>query len=67
MTRGRKPKAPHLRLVEGTHRDDRHGVASKVRAALAASAASFGPLTRPRHFKRLARSLETIRRAGDVA
>lgn len=25
MTRGRKPLPSHLRLIEGTHRDDRHG------------------------------------------
>jgi hypothetical protein len=42
-------------LVEGTHRDDRHGNASKVREAVAASAANFGPLCRPPQFKRLAR------------
>ncbi len=56
MTRGRKPKAPHLRLIQGTHRDDRHGVEAEVREAVAASATSFGPLCRPAHFKRLART-----------
>lgn len=54
MTRGRKPKAPHLRLIEGTHRDDRHGVASKVRDAAVNHAARFGPLKRPKYLKRLA-------------
>lgn len=28
MARGRKPLPPHLRLIEGTHRDDRHGTVS---------------------------------------
>jgi hypothetical protein len=55
MTRGRKPKAPHLRLIEGTHRDDRHGTASKVREAVATSATNFGPLRRPPYLKRFAR------------
>ena len=55
MTRGRKPKAPHLRLIDGTHRDDRHGIASKVREAAATSATNFGPLRRPPQFKRFAR------------
>src|SRR5450432_3961974 len=55
MTRGRKPKAPHLRLIEATHRPDRHGVASATQDAVAASAASFGPLICPKHLKRAAR------------
>jgi phage terminase small subunit len=55
MTRGRKPKAPHLRLVDGTHRADRHGDAAKARDAAAKSAASFGPVTRPKYLKRFAR------------
>jgi hypothetical protein len=56
MTRGRKPKAPHLRLIEGTHRDDRHGVKAAVCESVAVSAINFGPLCRPPHFKRLARA-----------
>ena len=59
MTRGRKPKAPHLRLIEGTHRPDRHGTASKVSDAVAASAKSFGPLICPRELKRAARDAWT--------
>jgi phage terminase small subunit len=55
MTRGRKPKAPHLRLIEGTHRPDRHGTASKARESVATSAANFGPLRRPPYLKRFAR------------
>ena len=52
MTRGRKPKPGHLRLVEGTHRDDRHGAADKVSGA----AAAFGPLRMPLYLKRQARA-----------
>jgi hypothetical protein len=55
MTRGRKPKASHLRLIQGTHRDDRHGIESEVREAVVASATSFGPLVQPPYFKRFAR------------
>ena len=47
MARGRRPKAPHLRLVEGTHRADRHGDAVKVGEAAAKAAANFGPLIQP--------------------
>jgi hypothetical protein len=54
MARGRKPKAPHLRLVDGTHRADRHGDATRARETAAKSAASFGPLTKPKYLKRLA-------------
>jgi hypothetical protein len=56
MTRGRKPKAPHLRLIQGTHRDDRHGIESEVREAVVTSAINFGPLSCPPRFKRLARA-----------
>jgi hypothetical protein len=55
MAKGRKPKPPHLRLIEGTHRDDRHGIASQVREAVATSATNFGPLHRPAYLKRFAR------------
>jgi hypothetical protein len=41
-------------LVDGTHRADRHGDAAKARDAAAKSAASFGPLTRPKYLKRFA-------------
>ena len=51
MTRGRKPRAPHLRLIEGTHRDDRHGIASKVQEAAANRAARFGPLNKPKYLR----------------
>jgi phage terminase small subunit len=54
MTRGRKPKAPHLRLVTGTHRADRHGDATKVQEAAASAAVRFGPLCKPKYLKGLA-------------
>lgn len=52
MTKGRKPKPAHLRLVDGTHRSDRHGDAGKLGNA----AAAFGPLRMPPYFKRQARA-----------
>jgi phage terminase small subunit len=51
MTRGRKPKLPHLRLVDGTHRADRHGDAGDARKSVEQSAAAFGKPTRPKYFK----------------
>ncbi|WLA62376.1 hypothetical protein [Bradyrhizobium diazoefficiens] len=55
MTKGRKPKPPHLRLVDGTHRPDRHGDAQKIRDGVSAVAAAFGPLERPKYLKGFAR------------
>jgi hypothetical protein len=52
MTKGRKPKPSHLRLVDGTHRSDRHGDAGNM---LSDAAAAFGPLRMPAYFKRQAR------------
>lgn len=49
--RGAKPKAAHLRLVEGTHRKTRHGDEDAVREAVEKSAESFGKLTRPKFLK----------------
>lgn len=51
MTKGRKPKLPHLRLVEGTHRADRHGPEKDARAGIAAASSAFGPLEMPKHLK----------------
>lgn len=55
MTRGRKPKPPHLRLVDGSHRADRHGDAAEVKEAASAAAAAFGRLQRPKHLKGFAK------------
>lgn len=49
MTRGRKPKPPHLRLVDGSHREDRHGDAAEVEQAASAARAAFGPMQRPKY------------------
>lgn len=46
MTRGRRPLPPHLRLIEGTHRDDRHGPAPAT-----SSKPPFGKPEMPRKFK----------------
>lgn len=51
MTRGRRPKPPFLRLVDGTHRPDRHGDAEATRNAAAKAAGKFGPLTKPKRLK----------------
>jgi phage terminase small subunit len=50
-TRGARPKAAHLRLIDGTHRGDRHGDVEQVRKSADASAAAFGKLSKPRHLK----------------
>lgn len=55
MTRGRRQKPPHLRLVDGTHRTTRHGDAGEVQKSVSESAAAFGPLTLPKYLKRHAR------------
>lgn len=55
MTRGRKPKPPHLRLVDGTHRADRHGDPKEVQAGVSAAAAAFGPLLRPKYLNGFAK------------
>lgn len=49
MAKGRKPKATHLRLVDGTHRTERHGDPAAAQRAVAQAAAGFGPLSRPRY------------------
>jgi len=50
-TRGAKPKAAHLRLVDGTHRTARHGNAAKAREVVDEAQAAFGKLQRPRWLK----------------
>jgi hypothetical protein len=54
-TRGKRPKSSHLRLVDGTHRPDRHGDPGATRNRVEQAASSFGGLTRPGHFRRHAR------------
>ncbi len=49
--RGAKPKAAHLRLVDGTHRKTRHGEKDKAKAIVETSIQSFGSLHRPKHLK----------------
>lgn len=49
--RGAKPKAAHLRLVDGTHRKNRHGDAAAARESVEKAVSSFGKLTRPSHLK----------------
>jgi len=46
-TRGAKPKAGALRVVDGTHRKDRHGDPAKVLADSDSSLQSFGKMKRP--------------------
>lgn len=50
-TRGAKPKAVKLRLVDGTHRNSRHGDGKAAREAVEAAAASFGKLVKPSSLK----------------
>lgn len=50
-TRGAKPKAVKLRLVDGTHRNTRHGDSGAARDAVEASATSFGKLVKPTSLK----------------
>lgn len=50
-TRGAKPKAAHLRLVDGTHRNTRHGKASQVREQVEEAATTFGKLVMPKDLK----------------
>lgn len=50
-TRGAKPKAALLRLVDGTHRTNRHGQRAEVRESAETALASFGKLCRPKHLK----------------
>lgn len=50
-TKGAKPKAAHLRIVDGTHRNTRHGDISAARESVEKAVATFGKLTRPKHLK----------------
>jgi hypothetical protein len=50
-TRGAKPKAAHLRIVDGTHRNTRHGDMGEVKDAVTQAHSAFGSLTKPKHLK----------------
>src|SRR3546814_13129255 len=54
-TRGAKPKPAHLRLVDGTHRNTRHGKKEEGAAAVEATNSIFGALPRPSYLKGEAR------------
>lgn len=54
-TRGAKPKAAHLRLIDGSHRSDRHGKKEDAAAAVEAISGIFGALQRPAYLKGEAR------------
>ena len=49
--RGAKPKAAHLRLVDGTHRKSRHGDEAEAKEAVEKSATSFGKIAKPQGLK----------------
>ncbi|HET7255575.1 MAG TPA: hypothetical protein VFJ46_17600 [Xanthobacteraceae bacterium] len=50
-TAGAKPKPAHLRIIDGTHRADRHGNKAEKTAQVAATADKFGALIKPRSLK----------------
>jgi phage terminase small subunit len=55
LVRGKKPKPRHLRLVDGSHRPERHGDIAAARSAVESQATSFGPLLRPKFLAGAAR------------
>jgi hypothetical protein len=50
-TRGAKPKAARLRLVDGTHRPTRHGDMAEAREKAERSIEAFGALKKPSGLK----------------
>jgi hypothetical protein len=50
-SRGAKPKAAHLRIVDGTHRPTRHGDINDAKKVVEIASAAFGTLKRPKHLK----------------
>lgn len=50
-SRGAKPKPNHLRLIDGTHRNARHGDGAVAKEAVGVAAQAFGKPVRPKHFK----------------
>jgi hypothetical protein len=49
--KGPRPKAAHLRLVDGTHRPDRHGPQMEAAQAVAAAVQAFGKVKRPAYLR----------------
>lgn len=49
--RGAKPKAAHLRIVDGTHRNTRHGDVEKAKQLTENAVQAFGRLVRPKGLK----------------
>src|SRR5690606_5385872 len=49
--RGAKPKAAHLRLIDGTHRATRHGDAKAVRDKVEQAESKFGKPAMPQGMK----------------
>ncbi|MDB5091804.1 MAG: hypothetical protein JWR09_5798 [Mucilaginibacter sp.] len=66
MVRGRKPKGRHLRLVDGTHRTERHGDAGVAREAVEKAAIRFGSMERPKYLTGEAR-LDASREPAAIA
>ncbi len=50
-SRGAKPKAAHLRLVDGTHRPTRHGSTEDAKALATTANEKFGKPKKPKHLK----------------
>lgn len=50
-SRGAKPKSAHLRLVDGTHRNTRHGDEGEVKKKVEDAARDFGAMVRPKFIK----------------
>ncbi|MCV0396952.1 MAG: hypothetical protein K5872_08910 [Rhizobiaceae bacterium] len=49
--RGAKPKAAHLRLIDGTHRKTRHGDDAVARQSVKKAVDTFGKLVRPKDLR----------------
>lgn len=49
--RGAKPKAAHLRLIDGTHRTARHGDMGDVKKAVEEASRQFGAMVKPKGLK----------------
>jgi hypothetical protein len=49
--RGAKPKAAHLRLIDGTHRTARHGDTDDARKAVENATKTFGAMVKPKGIK----------------